>query len=313
MLKQAHLKKIAWILCIALALFGAGRLYYYLTDDFHVGNIQHDFSNVPTKKIPTLTQDEYEILYKVLDGKFYYLGKGAQCYAFQSEDGKYVIKFFKFKHLRPRIFIKFLPNVFPFKTFKENHLARRKKRLINACDGYDLAFNESREETQLLYLHLAQTDFLKRHIKIIDKLGIMRSVNADDIIFLIQKKGITLEQRLRNLLDQDQIIETKQAIEMIIDMYVNKYKKGIIDHDHGVMLNTGFIETTPFYIDPCKFFKKENIKNPLIYTKDLELVTNKIRQWIKVSYPTYEADIDSFIKDKHERLKTKNVDSDSID
>lgn len=162
MIKQIKFKKAALFFCLILLLFTFARLYYHLTDDFRLGNISYDFSNTPVRQIPDLTIEEYAVLYRLLDQNFYYIGKGSQCYAFASEDGSYVIKFFKFKHLRPNILINLLPNLFPFKTFKENHIERKRKKLIETLNGYDLAFNENRQETQLLYTHLAPTDFLKR-------------------------------------------------------------------------------------------------------------------------------------------------------
>src|SRR5205085_10468413 len=94
-----RLKKWIYALFAILIIFGLSRLYYRLTDDFRIANITYDLPFTPPWKVPHLTLDEYKNLEKILSQTFSYIGKGAQCYAFKSEDGKFVLKFFKFKHL----------------------------------------------------------------------------------------------------------------------------------------------------------------------------------------------------------------------
>ena len=97
------LKKCIACCVVLFCLFGIARLYYRLTDDFRLANITYELPFKPSWKVPSLTKEEYSRLAQITNQKFTYIGKGAQCYAFASEDGEYVLKFFKFKHLKPNM------------------------------------------------------------------------------------------------------------------------------------------------------------------------------------------------------------------
>jgi len=58
-----------------------------------------------------LSDQEHQELAQILNQKFSYIGKGAQCYAFVSDDQLYVLKFFKFKHLKPNLLVDLIPSI----------------------------------------------------------------------------------------------------------------------------------------------------------------------------------------------------------
>src|SRR5205085_4802729 len=115
----------------------------------------------------------------------------------------------------------------------------------------------NRQTSELIYLHLLSTDHLHLKVKVIDKLGLERTIALDDVVFLVQKMGETLRTRLRHLLNQNQLEEAKKAMSSIVEMYISEYRKGIYDHDHGVMHNTGFIGNQPFHLDVGKLNQDE--------------------------------------------------------
>src|ERR1700722_581245 len=96
--------KFVWLILAGLLIFFPIRAYYRWTDDFRIANITHDIPYHPEWDT-SLSHEELAQLKSILDQPFTYIGKGAQAYAFASEDGKYVLKFFKFKHLRPNTFL----------------------------------------------------------------------------------------------------------------------------------------------------------------------------------------------------------------
>ena len=91
-----------WIsfILLALVIFAGFRLYYRLTDDFRLSNMTYQLPFEAPWKVPALTAEEHQQLGRILDQKFTYIGKGAQCYAFASADQQYVLKFFKFNGCR---------------------------------------------------------------------------------------------------------------------------------------------------------------------------------------------------------------------
>lgn len=312
-MKNKKLKKWLYLLILVGFVFGGIRLYYRLTDDFRLSNMTYDLPFDPPWEVPPLTTDEHHQLAQILDQKFSYIGKGAQCYAFASQDQQYVLKFFKFKHVKPNILVESLPSIYPFKNFKQNYIERKKRKLIGVYNGYDLAFNENRKGSELIYLHLLPTQHLKLQAAVIDKIGFERHINLDDVVFLLQRKGETLRTRMHLLLKEDRLQEAKQAVESIVKMYISEYRKGIYDHDHGVMHNTGFIGNQPFHLDVGKLNKDERIREVSVFKKDLEHVLWKVDVWIKSNYPQYYQQFTDFLDHEYEQWTGEKIDIKSID
>lgn len=117
---KTNFRIFLWIGIVAVLLFGMGRLYFRLTDDFRLGNITYDMPHHDEWDIPKLSDEERQRLDSILSQKFTYIGKGAQSYAFGSDDGKYVLKFFKFKHLTPHWFVEMFPLFPPFRPIVQS-------------------------------------------------------------------------------------------------------------------------------------------------------------------------------------------------
>ncbi|WP_068469012.1 hypothetical protein [Candidatus Protochlamydia phocaeensis] len=313
-MKVTQWKKVIYGgLLASLLLFGAARLYYSLTDDFRLSNMTYQFDFEVPWKVEPLTGEEQRDLTAILQQKFFYIGKGAQSYAFASEDQAYVLKFFKFKHVKPNWLIHLLPPVSPFNHYKAHYLERKKRKLIGVFEGYDLAYRKNRQAAGLIYLHLGPTDFIKQQVTVIDKLGLRHRINLDDVVFMVQKKGETLRARLTQLLNANRVQAAKEAISRLLDMYEQEYQKGVYDRDHGVLFNTGFIGDTPFHLDVGKLSENEQMKQVGYYKKDLEHVVWKIDAWIKVHYPAYYSDLTAHLAQEYKKRTGELFDASSID
>lgn len=312
---QRQMTKKWWLYGVlgALLLFGAMRIYYHVTDDVRVSNMTYKLPFKAPWQVPELTPEARQQLTQVLDQKFYYIGKGAQSYAFASEDQQYVLKFFKFKHLKPNFFVNLIPSIPPFKTYKNNVIERKKRKLLSVFNGYDLAYHHNRQDSQLLYIHLLPTQTLHQHVTIIDKIGREKDINLDDVVFLIQRKGDTLRTRLTQLLEKGQVPEAGKAIASIVTMYVSEYKKGLYDRDHGVLFNTGFVGDQPFHLDVGKFSQDDSMRNVQVYKKDLEHVVWKIDQWVKMHFPQYDAVLTPFLELQYQLWTNEALDLNTID
>lgn len=296
MFKNKKTYAIALLCC--LTLFGLARLYYTLTDDFRIANMTHEIAYHQEWEIPPLSVDEENELHTILSQKFYYLGKGSQSYVFSSEDDKYVIKFFKFKHLKPSLFLNMLPPVFPFANYKKKQTSRKERKLNGVFQGYHLAYSIHKEEAGLIFIHLNKTDHLNKVVTLIDKVGMTHEIPLKDHVFVLQKKGKTLRAVLTECFKQKNLGVAKVRIRQIIDLYVSEYQKGAYDHDHGVMQNTGFIDSTPIHLDIGKFAPEEKMKTAEIYRKDLDIVYDKITLWMQKNFPEYTEEL---IQDMHEK------------
>lgn len=289
-------KILLTLFALSLLFFGLARLYFRLTDDFRIANMTYEIPHQSNWEIAPLTVEEKAELNTALDQPYTYIGKGAQVYAFASADDKYVLKFFKFKHLKPSFFIDWLPTIPPFEPYKSTQIKRKDRKLKSVFNGYKVAWERDRDNTGLIYIHLNKTNELNKKVTVKDKIGREHTIDLDDVVFVVQKKGKTLRTVMTELLSKGDVKQGIHRFEQIIDMYMDEYSKGIWDHDHGVMHNTGFIGDVPLHLDVGKFNYEEKLKDPTNYKPDLIWVAGKMDLWVKREYPNYHPEIRSALE-----------------
>lgn len=295
-------RKLFWLLALALALFGAARLYYALTDDFRLSNIAYEMPYQQAWEFPTPSAAEEAYVAALLSQKYHYIGKGAQSYAFASDDDRYVLKFFKFKHLRPSWFQQLLPPFGPLKAFKENQAARKRRKLYGVFEGYKLAYDVDRAESGLLFVQLNAVNNPARSVTVVDKIGLSRTVALANVPFILQDKGKTLRQVVKELLARGDVATARTRFNQILDMYAQEYAKGVFDHDHGVMCNTGFVGERPLHLDVGKLMRNEGMRQSFAARHDIMLVVDTMEAWVKKHYPEYFLQISESLRQKVHEL-----------
>lgn len=252
------------VLAILLALFLAVRIADFLNDDFRLQNITME--GIPHVYMPTSENDQMASLF---NQPFYYLGKGSQTYVFRSSDDTYVLKLFKFKHLKT-----------PFQAHK------KQKKLLNLFNGYKIAFLHDPKYTGLLFIHLSPTNHLGWQVKLFDKIGNSYTLPLDNYYFILQKKGETLSSLLTQLLNHSQIDEAAQKLGQIFDMYLDEYHASLYDSDHGVMPNIGFADGAPFHLDAGNFMQDPSYADKSFYLHDIQGVAVEIKLWLENNFPS---------------------------
>jgi len=296
-MKSRFFNKLITLTLVFSALFFSSRLYFRLTDDFRIANITHDLPFNPAWEPDALTQTDLKPIQSLLSQSYSYLGKGAQSYVFESDDGKVVLKFFKFKHLKAHPLTRILSRLPFLKSWGEAKSARKKRLVESVFSGYKLAFDSHREETGLLYIHLNQTTHLNHQITVIDKLGCTRSIDLDATFFVLQEKAETTRQLFKDALARHDLDLVKKRLKQIFSLYVSEYQKGMYDRDHGVMHNTGFVGEKPIHYDIGKLTKDPSMKEKDVYKKDLIQVAHKFKVWLWVNYPQEYPDLLAFIEE----------------
>lgn len=277
--------KLFYIGTTLLVSFLLIRAYYNLTDDFRVSNILYPMGERAEWNFPHQVISE-EQLKKILKQKFVYLGKGAQVYAFGSEDGKYVLKFFKFKHLKPSALIMMIPPIGPLAGWKERNIQRKERKLEGVFQGHVNAYNYDRKHSGLLYLHLNTPTHLDLQAHLVDKIGFERTVDLDSVVFILQKRGETLRAVFSELIESGKEDLAAKRANQILDMYVEEYRNGVWDRDHGISHNTGFIDDEPFHLDVGKMSYDAKMQSPEFYQQDLIHVASKMESWVEGNYPS---------------------------
>lgn len=290
--------RVLFIALFAAGLFGLARLYYGLTDDFRFANIFYDTPNRAEWDVADLSEQEMSGFDQILEQQFDYIGKGAQSYAFGSADGKYVLKFFKFKHLRPTPWLDLLPEGI-FTEYRQSQTKRKKRKLENVFAGYRLAFERHRTDSGLIYVHLNRTKDQFPTVTVLDKLGLKHKIDLDQVVFILQERAETMNAVIHHHLQQGDVIGAIGKIDAVFALYMQEYAKGIFDNDHGVMRNVGFVGNRPIHIDVGKLKQNPEIKVQQNYAKDLDMVAKRMSVRLKVneadSYPELKKHIEARI------------------
>lgn len=274
--------KFKFFLLLSLTIAG---FFLYATskksDWFSTRFIEYDKKLWPEVDTMELTPIQLQELQVLLDQPFHFLGSGNQTFAFVSYDGKYVLKFFKFQHLKENGLRSLLKNA-----------ESRKKRIHQVFSGHSLGYLKNQENSRILYAHLDSSQPLSLSATIYDKKKSKHIISLNDVVFVVQRKGESTNTVLSRLLDQGNLAEAKNHIRSLLRMYVDEYSKGLFDRDHNIMHNTGFCEGLPMHIDVGKLRSDEKMKDPAFFMADLKKVAwERIDLWMKKYYPKYRKEI----------------------
>jgi len=205
---------------------------------------------------------EKKILESILAEKFTYLGEGAQAIAFQSKDGKYVLKLFKMRRFTPSLLDQLCP-----------HVVRRRIRNLNwVFNGYKNAFVDLRKETGLVWIHLAKTKGINRQLIVIDKEGQSHELDADETEFVIQERAELLFHRLNRLAKEGKHEDVEKSINSIYALVQHRIDKGYADRDKAVSNNFGFVGDRAVQLDVGRLYKGQK-------ERQLEHIKQRIERW----------------------------------
>lgn len=253
---------------------------------------------------PHLSNQKQDEVNDLLSQPYYMIGAGSECFAFASEDGKAVIKFFKLDHMRPIYFHRgvfledhsehagtlsdHLLTRLPLPSFLDVRMKRflgiREFRIDRTLSSIHLAYENLKEETGLIYLHLNPTDHLNKTLTLYDACGIAHSIDLDTSKFFLQKRAVPLENHFASLQKKKAHDAARISIDSLIQMLTCRCKKGFSDRDI-VNRNFGYIGTQAIEIDSGSFRKNQKMRQPWIYKQELFYATLELKFWLKKNYP----------------------------
>lgn len=253
-----------------------------LTDDFSLNHLV-----LPSSRDSKWARiDEPANLKNILAQKYTYLGKGKQAYVFVSEDGEHVFKLFKphFPYFHYHLFgkpCKIGVSKLPFaKTiFEKTHRKECEEQKEKEFQSYVNSFELLKEETELEYLHLSQTNHLQSKLQIYDKIGILREVDLDNTCFLIQKKTDLLYPSLASLIRNEDTQKAKQLIESFVDLSFKFILKGI-DNPTTVDKNFGCIGLKPVQIDVGRVLVMEDFEKTGPNLDQIYYSVHHMKKWL---------------------------------
>ncbi|HSW86801.1 MAG TPA: hypothetical protein VLG49_04800 [Rhabdochlamydiaceae bacterium] len=267
--------KFLKVILLILIFIGTERFCHYQTKGFAISKI---ISNLPHRsdwEVSPLSQEEHSFLENILNQKFIFLGGGGSFYAFASEDQNYVIKFFKMHHLNP------IPRLRPYiGPILDRH--KKRERVFDSCK---FAYNDLKEETGVIYIHLNKTKGLHKNIIIVDNLGIEHSIPLDSIEFVVQKKAVLAPEYIAGLMKSGRPDLAKDALKSVWHLMESIIKKGYDGRDMNVATNFGFINGKAVQIDIGPFKKANWVKARNFYKNRLYRSARKLDLWLQETYP----------------------------
>jgi hypothetical protein len=282
---MAKKKTYVKLLLAAFLLCAIERFCHSQTEGFSVHRITSARTTKATWAPPALKEGEKESLAAILNQPFTYLGKGAQSFAFASADGRYVLKLLRQERLRP--------TPFALKEAQRRKKASKRGRIIESCQ---LAFEEMKEETGLLYIHLnsAKTSPLPC-ATIIDKLGIRHQLDLSQSEFILQERAELVYPTLERLIREDKIQEAKKALDELIALILKRQSRGIFDKDPDFKSNFGFTTKGAIQLDFGRFRRGSSPPG------ELREITQKLRHDLRELFPPLADFIERRISDEEKR------------
>ena len=207
---------------------------------------------------------------------FSYLGKGRQAFAFASEDGKWVIKFFNQTYIQTPFYAALFP--------KER--AKRELRERFAKESYPIAASELAEETGIVYLHLGRCQTPLPSIEINHK-----KIDLNRYSFVLQKKVEPF---------YSSNMSSKEKIEQFLSLVAKRIEKKIADADHDVEHNFGVKEGKVIHLDPGRLYFEPNLFEQKRLTQEWWSATHRFRKWIEKEHPDELALFDQTMEEKQQ-------------
>lgn len=281
-----YLRKIfIWTCFFAIIFYGIGRIYFQLTDGFSIHLIVSNLNPDERWNTHPLTEYEYQKLSSILDQEFHYLGKGCQSYAFGSEDGKYVLKFFKYKKFLPKPYLKYFTCIPSVNRVYQKKALQKQQLLDEIFTSWMISYEHLSEESGVAYIHLNKSENLQLPIHIRDKMGWLYRLEADQMEFMVQHKAEMLCTALDRLMAGSKLEQAKAIIDDLVNIMMSEYARGFGDLDHALMQNTGVVDGKPVHVDVGQFVYREEFKDLNIAHQQLYNNTYLFRLWLRKHYP----------------------------
>lgn len=311
-------KKFAIVLCVLFFLFKGIHWWEGRGQGFRLYKIQ---SNLPydPRWDTAYSPEEIAFAKEALNQPYEYLGHGFQCYAFQSKDGKYVLKFFRHQRLRLPQFVLSLPSLPLFDEWRKARILTLSRRLDYLLRSCKTSWDCARWQTAILMVHLNNTNGVFPSVKITDSLGNCYQVPLDKSQFLLQKKALLIKPTIVRFMDEGDVKAAKECLAWIFQLLTNCVKNEIQDTDGALIRknNLGILleEKRAIYIDGGKL-KKHTWKKKE-FEKDLKRLY-LLRKWLKEEYPSLLkffdkerekalAEVESFISDRDATVALETV------
>jgi len=223
-------------------------------------------------------------IYKQLDQPYRYLGSGSQSFAFLSEDGQYVLKFFKLKTGYWR-----LPSL--------SRSQRRQESFITAFNSCLIHASTFKNESGVLYCHLKASKHNLPTVTLIDRNRRLLSLDLSTLPFVLQKYAEPVDQRLLRYKMANDRKSAEQTIDQLFGLLLKRYHLGLSDRDPNLITNFGFIDDQVVSIDVGGLVKNRQNLKTYFYDHEILKAKNKCNRWLFKHHPELVDHVEKIVED----------------
>jgi len=261
------------------------------------------------KPDPKWEVDNTEDIDQILSSPFYYLAKGNNCYTFVSEDGQIILKFFRQSHLGRHTWQNALPLPSALMPKYQEKMARRIEKRMDDFANYKEAFENLREETGLIYLHLNRTESLNKQVKLVYKTKREDFVDMDKMEFILQRRAevgfAPIEQRLMRGDVDGALALCKATLELV----KTQCAKGYQDTNLNLRERVGFIGDRAIHIDINHLQENPKIKKTKATRAELTKVAEQLKSYFRENHEEHLEKLETLVNanlktiDSHRQLR----------
>lgn len=237
-------------------------------DGFCLSRVQSDYQEDFPWKLPPLESSQKLEVERALSQNYRYLSKGSQCYAFVSEDGRYILKLLKHYHYR-------IPSWQFFLNWEGRQRMKRLKRQ-RSFDSYVYCATDLKEVTGTVCVQLNRQYTISKVISVTLKSGAALQVDLTDLDFILQRRAFLVENFLKTAKKEEVDLffsDFDYLIHSFIDM-------GFMDRDRRFDGNIGYVDGHLIWSDLGEFYRCEG---------DLSAASQELYRrffhWLSVEYP----------------------------
>jgi hypothetical protein len=267
------MKKLIALAVLVLTIAAIGRSWYVAKDGFHIARIRTAF---PIFENAPIDPDHLAIF----DQPFKYVGRGRQCYAFASQDDKYILKLPRLD----RYEIPFYARA-TFPHLWDALLLDHTSRLNFITKSFQIAGNEMKEETGTLYLHLNQSDHLKKTVQLTDRIGRKYNIDLDTSAFILQEKKPIMLPLFKQAVADGNIDQAKEILTAFIAAVESRARKGILNKDASFRRNYGYDGNKCIQIDIGSFYYKPALTSQESFERSFRETTGAVQIWLNENNP----------------------------
>jgi hypothetical protein len=197
--------------------------------------------------------------------------------------------------LHPPVWLNALQLPFHLQPLKVKKMLEKKIALTKTFRSYKIAYEELKQETGIVFLHLNKSDTLKHKLTILDNLSIAHQLDLDQMEFLVQKRADLFFPHFESTIQEKGLDGAKQIISDLVHFLTRRNQKGIFDKDPDIETNFAFLNDQIVQIDVGRFSLDPQRRNPDIYHEEIIRITDHFNLWLKQNYPSLSTHLEQEI------------------